>query len=106
MKRKIVVCFLVIIMVCTGFACSKEDAKEEPETIETVYEQNITASEDGTYFLFYTNLEQEYVDFLEMMDQEKYVIEDITVQGPSYHAKSYFAVTYRLRETDVEESAN
>ena len=105
MKRKIICFLLIMIVVGAGcFACSKED--EEPETIETVYERNITVSEDGTYFLFYTNLEQEYVDFLEMMDQEKYVIEDITVQGPSYHSTSFFAVTYRLREADVEESAN
>ncbi len=70
MKRKIICFLLIMIVVGAGcFACSKED--EEPETIETVYERNITVSEDGTYFLFYTNLEQEYVDFLEMMDQEK-----------------------------------
>lgn len=108
MKRKILlICFLLTMVVCTGFACSKEDTEEEePEKLETVYEENITVSEGGTYFLFSTRSGQEYVDFLEMLDQEKYAIVDMTVQGPSYHTKTFFAVTYQLREANVEESAN
>ena len=63
---------------------------------------NITASSKGSCFLFTTYVEEEYVDFIENLDREKYGIVDITIQPETFKQGKCFLITYIQKSNETQ----
>lgn len=95
MKKRIIALLIVFITIITLCGCEtstitqnvREEIQKEPVT-EVVY---------GNYFLFETRDEQEYLNFLEDLDEAKYEIVDISVNSYSV----YYYVTYKVKEIEA-----
>ena len=59
--------------------------------------QETIVSAEGTYFLFKTNSEKQYVDFLESLDRELYEIVNITNFSSAYYYGDIFIITYKKK---------
>ena len=81
--KRFIAFFIAIVIICNMFtACSYTiSSKEENQEGE------------GNYHLFVTMKDQEYLDFLETLDETKYEIVDISLHNDYWH------VTYK----DIEE---
>ncbi len=68
----------------------------------------ITTSSKGTYFLFYTYYETEYVDFLESLDKDKYEIINISVQSPTieYNSSYFQSTSYNVYKITYTKKSN
>lgn len=95
MKKRIIALLITLITIITLCGCEtstitqnvREEIQKEPVT-EVVY---------GNYFLFETRDEQEYLNFLEDLDETKYEIVDISVNGHYV----YYDVTYKVKEIEA-----
>ena len=91
-KRKFLA-IIIALVTCASLlcACSSNQSVDEGQPS---YSNEITVSAEGSYFLFRTDSEKKYVDFLESLDRETYEIVDITIQATTYYRNDCFMVTY------------
>lgn len=89
-------------------ASKLEEANDVLEIIEIenvddfALSTNITASSKGSCFLFTTYVEEEYVDFIENLDREKYGIVDITIQPETFKQGKCFLITYIQKSNETQ----
>ena len=96
-KRKIlaIIIALAVVLSVSLCACSSEIKTTESDDANDIsYSEKITVSSGGSYYLFRTASPENYVDFLENLDKEKYEIIDITIQAATYHRDDCFLITY------------
>ena len=96
MKLRIVALISMLILIVVLFSgCSSE--KSETIQSESVVETHIESA--GNYYLFRTQYVQEYFNFLENFDENKYEIVDISTSMNSggYGSGEFYIVTYKVK---------
>ena len=70
---------------------------QKNESSSTVVQATKTQKVAGRYFLFKAKNEQEYLNFLEVFDETKYKIVDISisVQASAFLTTEFYMVTYK-----------
>ena len=96
MKKRFITLLLAIVMVATLSVVFTGCSEEEPEKIVTS-EKDVSVV--GSYSLFRTTDVQEYLNFLENLDETKYEIVDIStsMEHNAQYAGSmeFYMVTYK-----------
>ncbi len=96
MKKKILVLLIALLSVVNINGCG-------PSTKVTQSKVNLPEyTTSGNYFLYETSERDEYLNFLEIFDDEKYELIDISIgyYGTAISGEyiNHYAVTYKLIE--------
>lgn len=96
MKIRIVLLFsmlVLIVLLCSGCSVEKSEIIQSKSVVETRIESA------GNYYLFRTLFVEEYFDFLENFDENKYEIVDISTSMNSggYGSGEFYIVTYKVK---------
>lgn len=88
-----------VIILCSG--CSANTSSTTQSIIGEVQKTPETEVIYGNYFLFETRNKQEYLNFLEEFDEEKYEIVNIsTSMYRSELSSEFYMVTYKIKEIE------
>lgn len=96
MKKKILVLLIALLSVVNINGCGSSTKVTQSTVNLSEY------SKSGNYFLYETKERDEYLNFLETFDDEKYELVDISIGyygiGKSGDYINHYAVTYKLIE--------
>ena len=94
----IVVCIVVLLSGCRATDDADTNVKPNYEIVNSTS----TVYEEGSYHLFMTNDEQEYLNFLENFDETQYKIVDVSTSMYTGYRESgeFYMITYRNINTD------
>lgn len=95
MRKWIIV--LLIALITIIMLCGCETTMTTQSIRQEIQKEPVTEVVYGNYFLFETQNKQEYLNFLEDLDETKYEIVDISVN--SYY--TYYYVTYKVKEIEA-----
>lgn len=89
---------VIIFSGCEGASSSKTTQS----IIAEVQKEPVTEAVYGNYFLFETTDKQEYLNFLEKFDVQKYEIIDIsTSMYRTQLSSEFYMVTYKVKEIEA-----
>lgn len=96
MKIRIVALFsmlVLIVVLCSGCSSEKSEIIQSESVVETYIEST------GNYYLFRTQYVQEYFNFLENFDENKYELVDISTSlyTGGYGSGEFYIVTYKAK---------
>lgn len=84
MKKRICTILFTLFLTCSLTACNGTYSSSTSTPTETA----------SNYFCYYTDNTNDYLNFLENFDDEKYEIFNIS------HGNTYWYVTYKLRQIE------